>query len=152
MNKQELRDELMHQLWRMNKMDLIVSLQEFIEGETATLSFLGSCAGRQVTPSQISDNLHISRARTANILRSLRRKKFVEMCILEDDRRKMCVSLTEAGKAFLEEKRRFLIEYFDLYVEVLGEQDIKELTRLLEKTADSERLLKENNQIPGRKP
>ena len=97
MNKQELRDELMHQLWRMNKMDLIVSLQEFIEGETATLSFLGSCAGRQVTPSQISDNLHISRARTANILRSLRRKKFVEMCILEDDRRKMCVSLTEAG-------------------------------------------------------
>ena len=30
----------MQQLWRMNKMNLMLTLREFIEGETATLWFL----------------------------------------------------------------------------------------------------------------
>ena len=34
MEKKELRDALMQQLWRMNKMDLMVSLREFLEGES----------------------------------------------------------------------------------------------------------------------
>ncbi len=141
MDKKSLRRELMHELWRMNKMHLIVTLQEFVEGETATLAYLNDVAQPKITPSMISDNLRISRARAANILRSLRGKGFVRMDIAEDDRRKMYVFITDKGKKHLSDKQQFLTDYFDLYVEVLGEEDTKELIRLIRKTADNERLL-----------
>ena len=121
MDKRELRVGLMQELWRMNKIDLMLSLREFVEGETAALWYLHSCGSERVSPSQISENLHVSRARAANILRSLRSKGYVEMEISPDDR---------------------LVRYFDLFVDVLGEADILELTRLLKRVSDSDRLLK----------
>ena len=142
MDKSELRKELMSELWRMIKLNLMVSLREFIEGETAALWTIRSCAEKKISPSQISESLCISRARAANILRSLRRKGFVDMQIDANDRRKMLVSLTEKGDAFLEEKYDFLVRYFDLYVDELGEKDITELIRLLRKTSDCNALLK----------
>ena len=132
MDKQELRDGLMHELWRMNKIDLMLSLREFVEGETAALWYLHSCGAERVSPSQISENLHVSRARAANILRSLRSKGYVEMEISPDDRRKMDVFFTPKGKKLLEEKYDFL----------LRESDILELTRLLKRVADSDRLIR----------
>lgn len=145
MDKSELRDALMQQLWRMNKLDLMVSLREFIEGELAALYYLHGCE-EAVTPSQISENLQVSRARAANILRALREKGFVEMSIAEDDRRKMDVCITEEGRRYFDEKYDYIVRYFDLYVEVLGERDIAELTRLLKKTADSEVLLRSESE------
>lgn len=142
MEKEELRDGLMHELWRMNKIDLMLSLREFVEGETAALWFLHSSKAERVSPSQISEHLHVSRARAANILRSLRSKGYVEMEIATDDRRKMDVFFTPKGKKFLEEKYEFLVHYFDLFVDVLGEADILELTRLLKRVTDSSALLK----------
>ncbi len=142
MDKKELRAKLMQELWRMNKMNLMVSLREFVEGETAALWFMHSGTAQEVTPSQISEGLCVSRARTANILRSLRKKGYVAMEISSDDRRKMLVSLTKEGERFLAEKYDFLSRYFDLYVEALGEEDIKELIRLLQKTVECKVLLK----------
>ena len=141
-DKTALRDGLIAELWRMNKMDIILHLREFVEGETAALWFLRSC--ETATPSQISENLNVSRARAANILRSLRQKGFVEMEIASSDRRKMDVRLTDAGRRSLEEKYALLFRYFDLDVDVLGGEDIAELTRLLRKTVDCEALLATN--------
>lgn len=141
MDKTTLRDELMYELQRMAKMDIIVSLREFAEGETAALVALHFQHDR-MTPSLLSETLQVSRARTANILRTLRQKGFIQMEMSEEDRRKMYVSLTTEGIRFLEEKHRFLVNYFDLYVEALGETDIAELTRLLRKTVDCEALVK----------
>ena len=101
MTREELRDELMTQLWRMNRMDMIELLREFIEGETAALWFMASAGKDRVSPSQISDEIRVSRARAANILRSLRSKGFVEMEIASSDRRKMDVRLTDAGRRSL---------------------------------------------------
>lgn len=63
------------------------------------------------------------------------------MEIASDDRRKMDVMLTDSGRRALQEKYDFLLKYFDLYVEVLGEEDILDLTRLLKKTVDCNVLL-----------
>ncbi len=147
-NKEELRDELIQELWQMNKMDIIVHLMEFIEGETAALGFLSQRIGMRVNPSQISEELNISRARTANILRSLRNKGLIAMEIDDDDRRKMHVDLTEAGRDFFRRKYAFIVRYFDMYVDVIGEKDISELNRLLHKTVESEKLLKCRQMLP----
>ena len=108
MEDEKLRDALIQQLWRMNKMDIVTHLREFIEGELATLWFLNVSGDTTIIPSMISDNLRISRARTAIILRTLREKGYVTMDISEEDRRKMTVLLTESGKSYLDEKYEHL--------------------------------------------
>ncbi len=141
MDKIQLRDALMAQLWRMYKMDIMLYLREFLVGETALLECVAS-HGEALTPSAISDEAHLSRARTATILRALREKEYITMDVADDDRRKMNVRITEAGIKHLAEKHGFLASYFDKYVEVLGEKNISELTALLKLTADSESKLK----------
>ena len=54
----------------------------------------------------------------------------------------MDVYITPAGIEYCKERYDYLARYFDLYVDVLGEDDIKELTRLIRKTADNEVRLK----------
>lgn len=137
MNKKELRDALMAQLWRMYSMDIMLYLREFLVGETALLESIAS-AKTTPTPGELSERLHLSRARTANILRTLREKGYVTMEVADDDRRKMLVTITEAGKKHLLGKHAYLEDYFDKYVEVLGEKNISDLTALLKVTADSE--------------
>lgn len=141
MDKIKLRDGLMEQLWRMYSMDIMLYLREFLVGETALLECIAS-AKRTLTPGEISELMHLSRARTANILRTLREKGYVTMQVGEDDRRKMYVQITAAGAEHLAEKHRFLEGYFDKYIEVLGEKNISDLTALLKLTADSEGELK----------
>lgn len=151
MKKEELRNALMNELWRMYKMDIIVHLMEFVEGETAALGYLVRHEGMRVNPSQISEELNISRARTANILRSLRQKGLIGMEIADDDRRKMYVELTGAGRAHFSKKFAFIQNYFDIYIDAIGEQDITELIRLLKKTVDSEELLCSKQMLPEEK-
>ena len=100
MDKKQLRDGLMAQLWRMYSMDIMLYLREFLVGETALLECIAS-SGRTLTPGEISEKMHLSRARTANILRTLREKGFITMEVAGDDRRKMLVTMTAAGGAHL---------------------------------------------------
>ncbi len=137
MDKVKLRDALMAQLWRMYSMDIMLYLREFLVGETALLECIAS-ADRTLTPGEISEHMHLSRARTANILRTLREKGYVSMEVSGDDRRKMLVSITAPGREHLAGKHAYLESYFDKYVEVLGEENISNLTALLKVTADSE--------------
>ena len=141
MDKKSLRDGLMAQLWRMYSMDIMLYLREFLVGETALLECIAS-AEKTLTPGEISERMHLSRARTANILRTLRGKGYIAMEVADDDRRKMLVRLTPSGGGHLADKHAFLECYFDEYVDVLGEKNISELTALLRVTADSESKLK----------
>ena len=142
MEKEELRERLMCVLRKMYKMDIIVQLMEFVEGETAVLGCLTRHEG-PMNPSQLSEEMHISRARTANILRALRRKGRIRMEIDDDDRRKMHVEATAEGRAFYEKKLAFLGRYFDGYIGVLGEEDTRALIGLLDKTVESEAVLRQ---------
>ena len=109
MDKTQLRDGLMRELRRMTKLDIIAGLREFVEGEIAALYCLNEAEGA-LAPSQLSEELKVSRARTANILRSLRNKGLIAMEIDDDDRRKMQVGLTEKGRNFSEAANKFLEE------------------------------------------
>ncbi len=137
MDKVELRNALLEQLWRMYRMDIMLYLREFLVGETALMEYI-AMAGRAVTPTEISEEAHLSRARTANILRSLREKGYISMEMDEEDRRRMNVTATQSGLNYLKGKHEYVESYLDRYVEVLGEKNISDLTALLKVTADSE--------------
>ena len=108
MDKTQLRDALMAQLWRMYKMDIMLYLREFLVGETALLEYI--CDKKDaVTPSAISEDMRLSRARTANILRTLREKGYVEMEVDSADRRRMNVTATPAGENYLKGKHAYIV-------------------------------------------
>lgn len=136
MDKTKLRGQFMEQLWRMYKLEIMYYLREFLVGETAALEYVVTQGG-EITPTDISEELKVSRARAANILRSLRGKGYVDMRTDEADRRRVNVAATPAGLAALAEKHAFLESYFDMYIDYIGEENTEEMTRLLKLTADS---------------
>ena len=108
MDKTQLRDGLMRELRRMTKLDIIAGLREFVEGEIAALYCLNEAEGA------------------------------LAPYISAGDRRKMDVRCTPAGRAFLEEKYTAVLRLFEAYVDALGEEDILQLTRILDKIVSYE--------------
>ncbi len=135
MEKDALCEAFMEQLWRMYKLEIMPYLGEFLVGETAALEYIAMHRGA-CTPSEISEAMRVSRARTANVLRSLREKGYVDMSTDEGDRRRVNVTATEAGVNCLERKHAFLAGYFGMYIEEIGEENAARMTELLKLTAD----------------
>lgn len=132
MNHDELRNALTSSLSKLYEMEAFSCLAEFLQGELNILYQLSQSGDREVNPSTLSDKLHVSRSRITAALSALRKKKFVKMDISRDDRRRIRVTLTPEGASYLKSKQERVEKYFDVLVEGLGEDNVKELIRLIE--------------------
>lgn len=99
-------------------------------GEVAVLRAL-VIAGGTLTPSELADRAWVSNARVANILRALEHKGLVERKHSQNDRRRVNVSLTQAGEAEIQAKQRDFENHAEAFLEQLGEEDTQEMVRLL---------------------
>lgn len=131
MNKIELRNALLISLQKMYDMDVFASMIEFCQGEMRVLIYLHMNNGTNTYPSDLSDSLCVTRQRITSILSSLRKKGYVSMKMAENDRRRMCVVLTEDGKNWLIKKVKEIEIYYDTLIDGLGENNIQEMTRLM---------------------
>ena len=86
-----------------------------------------------LTPSVIAERAHLTSARTANVLRSLEEKGWVTREHATDDRRRVTVSLTEAGDAERVRRRREFEEQATAFLARLGEDDAREAIRILKR-------------------
>ena len=77
-------------------------MQNARRGEHGVIHAL-ACSASPLTPSELATLGHLSSARVANVLRSLEEKGLVTREHSQADRRRVTVSLTEAGRA--EDKR-----------------------------------------------
>ncbi len=132
MDKMLIRNRLMENFQKMEKSALAATVRRFTEGELAVLHFIGK-KKTGVNPSQISDHMTLSRSRVASILSVLRKKDFVSMEIAADDRRKMTVSITLAGRNFLDARYDELLLCFDRFIEAVGEEDALSLAELTDR-------------------
>ena len=116
---------------RLSKSKPMAALRKFSEGELAVLQFIG---GEQagINPSKISESMSLSRSRVASILGVLRTKGFVSMEIAADDRRKMTVFITPAGKKFLDDRYGELLCLFDGFIAAAGAKEAEDLAATLE--------------------
>ncbi|MDV3425922.1 MAG: MarR family winged helix-turn-helix transcriptional regulator [Bacillota bacterium] len=131
MNKIELRNALLISLQKMYDMDVFASMIEFCQGEMRVLIYLHMNNGTDIYPSDLSDSLCVTRQRITSILSSLRKKGYVSMKMAENDRRRMRVVLTEDGKNWLIKKVKEIEIYYDTLIDGLGENNIQEITRLM---------------------
>lgn len=97
-----------------------------------TLDILGEPAN----PKFLADTLNLSTARIAAVLGNLEKRGLISRTMDPDDRRKINVSLTEAGKkvakAEKQEMRTKIIRVFEL----MGEADTKKYLELTAKFVD----------------
>lgn len=87
--------------------------------------------------SDISRMLGISRPASTQVVNELEKKGFVERILTKHDRRVVYVRMTEAGKEALKKGDvgfHLILKKLD---ELLGEQDMRELMRIIKKLGDA---------------
>lgn len=105
--------------------------QNCSQGEKGVLVFLSFFD--KISPSEISEKTNLSLPRIASILNSLESKKLVIKKADCEDKRKSIVEITEAGRKFVDEKRKEAIGDITKVFENLNKEERKEYLRLTQK-------------------
>ena len=100
-----------------------------------------------VYPSDISRDLMISRQRATSVLSTMEKKGFVSLVRDPEDKRRVQVKLLPKGEKSIEEKQQRLEKYFSVFVDALGEENLKNLLDSSEKAVEAlEHTMKGNSQ------
>ena len=99
-------------------------------GEMAVMRLLHSGAKQKMTAGELSSRLGMTTSRVAAVLGSLEKKGLLERENDEVDRRRVLVSLTQAGDAHCEKRRQHFMKKISMLLSMLGD-DAPEFVRLL---------------------
>ena len=99
-------------------------------GEMAVMRLLHSGANQKMTAGELSSRLGMTTSRVAAVLGSLEKKGLLERENDEVDRRRVLVSLTQAGDALCEKRRQHFMKKISMLLSMLGD-DAPEFVRLL---------------------
>ena len=99
-------------------------------GEMAVMRLLHSGAKQKMTAGELSSRLGMTTSRVAAVLGSLEMKGLLERENDEVDRRRVLVSLTQAGDALCEKRRQHFMKKISMLLSMLGD-DAPEFVRLL---------------------
>jgi len=130
----KLAEELIAQLGKINHSDEPVKIDRFLEGEYAVLGYLAT--HEQTRPGDLCEELGMSSAHVAKTLRNLEAKGEITRAMDPGDRRKTLIQLNESGRIRIEEGWDWLMNELSQKLERLGEQDARELVRLLGRMAE----------------
>ena len=114
-----LKNEFIEALLQLYISNQASSIAEMLEGEHAVLSYILE-EKQDVTPTNISLKLGITKSRVTAILNSLHEKELVLLKRKSDDRRKIIVSLTEKGEEAIVSKLIVLDNKILKLIEELG--------------------------------
>lgn len=103
------------------------------ELKRAHLLLLSLREREQVTPGELSRELGVTMPRTTAIINALEEKGYVTRARSIQDRRRECISITEAGRAFIEAKTETGIRRAAEVLSSLGEEDAAALIRIMKK-------------------
>ena len=104
-------------------------------GEMAVMRLLHNGSKRKMTAGELSSRLSMTTSRIAAVLGSLEKKGLLERENDEVDRRRVLVSLTQAGDELCEKRRQHFMKKIGLLISMLGD-DAPEFVRLLERVFD----------------
>lgn len=88
--------------------------------------------GGKALPGEICQAMGVSTPRVAVILRELEKREMIVRTVMPDDRRKVCVTLTEKGRARAESKQDQLERFVRKLIDQLSEEDANALPRILD--------------------
>ena len=113
-------------------------LAELFQGESKVIVYLSTAEGI---------DLMISRQRATSVLSAMEKKGFVSLVRDPEDKRRVQVKLLPKGEKSIEEKQQRLEKYFSVFVDALGEENLKNLLDSSEKAVEAlEHTMKGNSQ------
>lgn len=130
MLEENLGEELYNLLAELLNRKINRTVQDSIRGEYGVLRYL-MYVQDNVSAGILTEQLHVVPGRMTDILKSLEAKGFIRRHRDEEDKRKVNVCITDAGKVEAEEKRTYISKEYQGLFEILGKKDTKELIRLL---------------------
>lgn len=110
--------------------------RNFTRGEAGvirTLHLADNAGEHGLTPTQIAERSYLSSARTANVLRALESKGWIRREHDTADRRRVTVTLTEAGEEERTRRRAQMDAEAGEFLRQLGAQDASEAIRILKR-------------------
>ena len=102
-------------------------------GEMAVMRLLHNGSRKKMTAGELSSKLSMTTSRIAAVLGSLEKKGLLERENDEIDRRRVLVSLTQAGDALCEKRRQHFMKKIGMMLHMMGD-DAPEFVRLLRRT------------------
>lgn len=106
-------------------------MKRFLEGELGILFILFSSQKESLEPTYIANELGISKGRVTILLTSLSEKKYIDIKLDNEDRRKLNISLTKKGKKFINDEVNKAQEYLSLIRKEIGNDKTNELINIL---------------------
>lgn len=131
MEYRQLADELLGLRAEQFKSGLWRQAAKLARGELLALYYLQSSGGAY--PGQLSDELSVSTARIAAMLRDMEEKGWIERRDDTSDNRHTLVTLTGAGLQEISRRREQTVEALSGVLRTLGPEDASELIRLLKR-------------------
>jgi DNA-binding MarR family transcriptional regulator len=124
---------------KLNTSRFASEVAEYYQGESAMLSFIDSLEQQQcvVNPSLISERLNLARGTVTATLRALERKKLAKTQVMEHDRRRVEVRLTEKGRLVAREKKEKVRLWCLALIETIGSEQFSLLVNLIDTAIDS---------------
>lgn len=131
----ELRHQLIRSLQSVYQLEAFSALAELLQGESLVLTALLAQEG-VVYPSDLSRQLHLSRPRITAALSALERKGLIAMHRSPTDRRRVQVSITDAGREMIGGRLMRMEAYFDKMLAGLGDTDARTLIHLIDRCVE----------------
>lgn len=107
-------------------------LSKVMKGEGFVLNYLKN-HGNQAHPKDLSDEMVVSTARIAVLLKNLEHDQLIMRIPDAKDNRQIIVKLSEKGIALLEEYHQETVKYMIKILEKLGKEDAREYVRIQKK-------------------
>ena len=127
-----LADELLHIRADLLRVPAQQKLSNMLRGELFVLNYLHD-HDTIVHPKELSENLSVSTARIASLLKHMEEKNLIVRAPDSSDSRQIIVRLTEDGKKAIQTYREDVLAYLARTLESLGPDDAREYIRLQKK-------------------
>lgn len=135
MNYREMALQFLESTRKFRKQHHQKKIEEKMKGEAYTLLYM-FMQKRSIIPGELSCELSVSSARAAAILNGLEDKGFITRQIDKADRRRILVTLTAKGRVKAREHYETMVEATSKMLQVLGEDDTRELVRIVGRMAE----------------
>lgn len=108
------------------------------DSETFVLLHIGMAAGggADIRPSQLARHARMTPSALSQTLKRLEEKGCIVRTRAEGDSRSVSIDVTEKGSELIEQARRLRNDAYSAVLDYLGQRDVAELTRILNRIAD----------------
>ena len=124
-------DALLEALHAFLNTPLFEEVSSLFKGENRILHYLYQEQRNDVTPSELSEQLHVTRARVTAAVKELQEKEYVQAVHPKTDRRRVYLMLTPMGTSYIVERIHSVQQCIETLQKGLGETDVLEIVRLL---------------------